>query len=251
MDHEMLLRYSRQILLPEIDLDGQEKLLASRVLIIGIGGLGSPVALYLAASGIGTLWLNDPDVVDITNLQRQIAHTTAQIKQPKVESAKQQIKALNPHINVHTLDYVLEGQNLLEAVMAVDVVVDATDNLESRLRVNQACVQSGTPLVSAAAIRWEGQISTFDSRQPESPCYQCLYGALGEVGQTCSENGVMGSVVGALGCMQATEVVKLLCHTGQPLIGRVLFYDALIADWRSIKLKRDSNCPVCGSHGTS
>jgi adenylyltransferase/sulfurtransferase len=247
MDDESLLRYSRQIMLPEIDMQGQEKLLAARVLIIGIGGLGSPVALYLAASGIGTLWLSDPDVVDMTNLQRQIAHTTQRIQQAKVESAKQQISELNPSVTVHTIDRVLAGRELLEIVTGVDVVVDATDNLESRLRINQACVQSRTPLVSAAAIRWEGQLSTFDPNLPDSPCYQCLYGALGEVGQTCSENGVLGSVVGALGCFQATEVIKLICHTGKPMIGRVLFYDALMADWRTVSLKRDPDCPVCGS----
>ncbi|MBL4712901.1 MAG: molybdopterin-synthase adenylyltransferase MoeB [Gammaproteobacteria bacterium] len=246
MDDEVLLRYSRQIMLPQIDVQGQQKLLAAKVLIIGLGGLGSPVALYLAASGIGTLWLSDPDQVDLTNLQRQISHTTERITQAKVKSAQQQMKALNPHIIVNTIECALSGKALLDAVMTVDVVVDATDNLPSRLAINRACVQSGTPLVSAAAIRWEGQISTFDSRRVESPCYQCLYGVLGEVGRSCSENGVMGSVVGTIGCMQATEVIKLICSIGQPLIGRVQFYDALAMEWRSIKLKRDPNCSVCG-----
>jgi adenylyltransferase/sulfurtransferase len=247
IDDEMLLRYSRQIMLPQIDVQGQEKLLAAKVLVIGVGGLGSPVVLYLAASGIGTLYISDPDHVDLTNLQRQIVHTTEQIDQPKVESAQRQMKALNPSVTVKSMAYALEGSALHEAVSAVDVVVDATDNLESRLRINAACVNNKTPLVSAAAIRWEAQLSTFDSRQPDSPCYQCLYGALGEVGQSCSENGVMGSVVGAIGCMQATEVIKLICDVGQPLVGRVLFYDALITEWRSMKLKRDPKCTICGA----
>ncbi len=247
IDDGLLLRYSRQIMLPQIDIKGQEKLQRAKVLVIGIGGLGSPVVLYLTASGIGTFWLSDPDHVDLTNLQRQIVHTTARIAQPKVESATQQMKQLNPNITVHQMDYALTGEALRDAVAAVDVVVDATDNLASRLRINKACVQGGKPLVSAAAIRWEGQLSTFDSRRTDSPCYQCLYGALGEVGQSCSENGVMGSVVGAIGCMQATEVIKLICNIGQPLIGRVLFYDALITDWRSMKLKRDPGCTVCGT----
>ena len=182
MDDEILLRYSRQIMLPQIDMQGQEKLSAAKVLVIGVGGLGSPLVLYLAASGVGTLWLSDPDHVDLTNLQRQIAHTTTEIGLSKVLSAQRQIKALNPHVTVKPLDYSLEGSALQEAVKAVDVVVDATDNLESRLRINDACVQNKTPLVSAAAIRWEGQLTTFDTRQAESPCYQCLYGHLAEVG---------------------------------------------------------------------
>lgn len=241
-----MLRYSRQIMLPNIDIEGQEGLGVAKVLIMGLGGLGSPVALYLAASGVGSLWLSDPDKVEVSNLQRQIAHTTESINQPKVLSAKQKMTAINPHLEVITFEHILQNQALLDAVKAVDVVVDATDNLQSRLLINAACVQQKTPLVSAAAIRWEGQITTFDSRQPESPCYQCLYGMMGEVGQNCSDNGVIGPVVGAIGCMQATEVIKLICGVGSPLIGKVLFYDALTVEWRTMLLKRDTTCTVCG-----
>jgi len=246
LDDDLMLRYSRQIMLPNIDIAGQEALAAAKVLIMGVGGLGSPVALYLAASGVGTLWLSDPDKVEVSNLQRQIAHSTKSINTPKVQSAKQQMNAINPHIEIITTDCILQDQALLDAVKSVDVVVDATDNLQSRLLINAACVEQKTALVSAAAIRWEGQITTFDSRQKESPCYQCLYGMMGEVGQNCSDNGVIGSVVGVIGCMQATEVIKLICGVGNLLIGKVLFYDALSADWRTMLLKRDSSCDVCG-----
>lgn len=246
LDDELMLRYSRQIMLPTIDIAGQEALQRANVLIMGVGGLGSPVALYLAASGVGNLWISDPDKVDVTNLQRQIAHTTENINQSKVLSAKQQMKAINPHVKVLTFDHALKDQALIDAVKAVDVVVDATDNLTSRLLINAACVQQKTPLVSAAAIRWEGQITTFDSRQSDSPCYQCLYGTMGEVGQNCSDNGVVGSVVGTIGCLQATEVIKLICDVGKPLVGKVIFYDALNVEWRTMLLKRDMTCRVCG-----
>lgn len=246
MDDEDLLRYSRQIMLPQIDVEGQQKLLNAQVLIFGLGGLGSPVAMYLAASGVGKLVLCDPDVVDLSNLQRQLLHTTERIGESKVDSARTTLSAINPGIEIEIRNNLCAGKELLKEVEGADVVVDATDNLESRLGINQACVQTRTPLVSAAAIRWEGQISVFDLRQSDSPCYHCLYGGRGEVGQTCSENGVMAPVVGILGSMQATEVIKLITGAGASLIGRLMFLDALSMQWQSVLIKKNADCAVCG-----
>jgi len=247
MDDEALLRYSRQIMLPQIDLEGQQKLLNAQVLIFGLGGLGSPVAMYLAASGVGKLVLCDPDVVDLTNLQRQLLHTTERLGASKVDSARKTLAAINPGIQIEIHSKLCVGKELLEEVNKADVVVDATDNLESRLEINQACVQTRTPLVSAAAIRWEGQISVFDLRNNDSPCYHCLYGDREEVGQTCSENGVMAPVVGILGSMQATEAIKLITHAGVSLVGRLVFLDALSMQWQSVHIKKNAYCSVCGS----
>ena len=247
MDDELLLRYSRQIMLPQIDVEGQQKLLEARVLIFGLGGLGSPVAMYLAASGVGTLMLCDPDKVDMTNLQRQLLHVDARIGMPKVDSAAQTLSGINPGISLEVLNQVYTGKALDELVDRADVVVDATDNLQSRLEINRACVQTKTPLVSAAAIRWEGQISVYDFRDPLSPCYHCLYGERNEVEQTCSENGVMAPVVGILGSMQAVEVIKLLTATGQPLVGRLLFLDALSMQCQGVQIRKNPNCSICGS----
>jgi molybdopterin/thiamine biosynthesis adenylyltransferase len=246
MIDEQLLRYSRQIMLPQIDIEGQQRLLDARVLIMGMGGLGSPVALYLAACGVGDIVIVDDDRVDLSNLQRQVIHSSSDIGELKVDSAAETMQALNPEIKVSVISERLNGERLNAEVQHADVVVDATDNLASRLEINRQCVAARTPLVSAAAIRWEGQLSVFDSRQQDSPCYQCFYGSMGEVGQNCSENGVMGPVVGMLGCMQANEVVKLLTGAGTSLIGRVLMLDALNMDWQFIRLKRDLSCPVCG-----
>jgi len=246
MIDEQLLRYSRQIMLPQIDIEGQQRLLDARVLIIGMGGLGSPVALYLAACGVGDIAIVDDDRVDLTNLQRQIVHDSNDIGKLKVDSAAETMKALNPEIKVNVISERINGERLHAEVQLADVVVDATDNLASRLEINRQCVAARTPLVSASAIRWEGQLSVFDSRQQDSPCYQCLYGNRGEVGQSCSENGVMGPVVGMLGCMQANEAVKLLTGVGTSLVGRVLMLDALNMDWQTIRLKRDPSCSVCG-----
>jgi len=246
MIDEQLLRYSRQIMLPQIDIEGQQRLLDARVLIIGMGGLGSPVALYLAACGVGDIVIVDDDRVDLTNLQRQIVHDSNDIGELKVDSAAETMKALNPEIKVNVISERINGERLHAEVQLANVVVDATDNLESRLEINRQCVAARTPLVSASAIRWEGQLSVFDSRQLDSPCYQCLYGNRGEVGQSCSENGVMGPVVGMLGCMQANEAVKLLTGAGTSLVGRVLMLDALNMDWQTIRLKRNPSCSVCG-----
>jgi molybdopterin/thiamine biosynthesis adenylyltransferase len=251
MIDEQLLRYSRQIMLPQIDIEGQQRLLDSRVLIMGVGGLGSPLAMYLAACGIGEIVIVDDDKVELTNLQRQIIHSSKHIGMSKVASAAQAIESINPEVKVSVIAERISGEKLRNKVEDVDVVVDATDNLVSRLEINQQCYSAGKPLVSASAIRWEGQLTVFDSRQPDSPCYQCLYGSSGEVGQSCSENGVMGPVVGMLGCMQANEVVKLLTGAGTSLTGRVLMLDALNMDWQYIRLKRDPGCSVCGGDSGS
>ena len=246
MIDEQLLRYSRQIMLPQIDVQGQQALLDACVLIIGVGGLGSPVVMYLAACGVGEIIIVDDDRVELTNLQRQIIHSSDNIGMLKVDSAATAVESLNPEIKVELIAEKISGERLSQNVQRADVVVDATDNLASRLEINQQCYALRTPLVSASAIRWEGQLSVFDARLQDSPCYQCLYGSLGEVGQSCSENGVMGPVVGMLGCMQANEVVKLLTGAGSTLTGRVLMLDALSMEWQTIRLNRDPGCPVCG-----
>lgn len=247
MEDEQLLRYSRQIMLPQIDLAGQEQLNAASVLIIGVGGLGSPVSMYLASSGVGRLVLCDPDVVDLTNLQRQIVHDTPKVGQPKVASAADTLRRLNPEIVVETIPARLDEAALLEQMQQVDVVVDCTDNLDSRLLINRAAVAARKPLVSAAAIRWEGQISVFQPWLGENPCYHCFYGKVGSLAQTCSENGVVGPLLGILGSMQALEVIKLLVGSGQTLTGRVLLFDGQAMEWMGFKLPRDPNCPVCGA----
>jgi len=244
MNDEQLLRYSRQIMLPKIDIDGQEKLLASRVLIIGMGGLGSPVAMYLAAAGIGHLVLVDDDVVELSNLQRQIAHSTADIGLSKVKSAKQTIQALNPEITVTCYEKRLNEKELADEVFAADVVIDATDNFSSRFALNAQCVKNTTPLISGAAIRMEGQVSVFN-KTPNSPCYRCLYKDEGELDASCSNNGVLSPVVGIIGSIQATEAIKVLLDIGECLDGKLLMFDALQMEWRTLKLKKDPACPVC------
>lgn len=246
MNDEQLLRYGRQIMLPQVDVEGQQRLLDSSVIIFGIGGLGSPVALYLAASGVGEIVIVDDDSVDLTNLQRQIIHSSIRIGQLKVNSAAEAIESLNPETRVSVIADRISGEKLKHSIQRADVVIDATDNLTSRLEINQQCYTTRTPLVSASAIRWEGQLTVFDSRLDKSPCYQCFYGSMGEVGQSCSENGIMGPVVGMLGCMQANEAIKLLTGAGTSMVGRVLMLDALNMEWQYIRLERDSACPVCG-----
>ncbi len=246
MEDEQLLRYSRQIMLPQFDVVGQQRLVDSHVLIIGMGGLGSPVAIYLAAAGVGRLTLVDFDTVDLTNLQRQIVHATADIGRPKVESARERLLALNPEIKVEIIDRKLEGDELLEVVATADVVVDASDNFTTRFQINDACVQARKPLVSGAAIRMEGQVAVFRNERDDSPCYRCLYRDEGELAQTCSENGVLAPVVGVIGSLQATETIKLLAGMGETLAGRLMVWDAMIMEWRTLKLKKDPACPVCG-----
>ena len=245
MEDEQLLRYSRQIMLPQIDVAGQEKLLSSRVLIIGMGGLGSPIAMYLAAAGIGHLVLADDDIVELSNLQRQIAHGTTDIGLNKVESAKQTIEKLNPEIKITTYAERLEDKKLSDEIAAADIVIDGTDNFTTRFALNDCCVQNNTPLVSGAAIRMEGQVSVFN-KTPSSPCYRCLYKDEGELDTSCSTNGVLSPVVGIIGSIQATEAIKVLLDIGETLDGKLLVLDALHMEWRTLKLKKDPSCPVCG-----
>ena len=245
MNDELLLRYSRQILLPDVDIQGQTILNQARVLVLGAGGLGAPVLLYLAAAGIGHITVVDPDTVDLSNLQRQVIHSTVNITQAKVESAKQSMLAINPHIQVQALQTRLDEQQLLTQVAAHDVVVDCTDNFPTRFAINQACFTAKKPLVSGAVIRMEGQISTFDFRQAGA-CYRCLYNEEGGVEDTCSTNGILAPVAGIIGSTQATEALKVLLNL-PTLHGRLLLLDAKYMQWRELRLRADANCPVCGA----
>ena len=245
MNDELLLRYSRQILLPDVDIQGQTILNQARVLVLGAGGLGAPVLLYLAAAGVGHITVVDPDTVDLSNLQRQVIHSTVNISQAKVESAKQSMLAINPHIQVQALQTRLDEQQLLIQVAAHDVVVDCTDNFPTRFAINQACFTAKKPLVSGAVIRMEGQISTFDFRQAGA-CYRCLYNEEGGVEDTCSTNGILAPVAGIIGSMQATEALKVLLNL-PTLHGRLLLLDAKYMQWRELRLRADANCPVCGA----
>ena len=246
LSDDELLRYSRQILLRQVDIEGQLRLKQSRVLIVGLGGLGSPVALYLAAAGVGELHLADFDRLDLTNLQRQIAHDTASVGLHKVDSAMARLSALNPLIKLVPHRVAMDVDTLEAAVSAVDLVLDCTDNFAVREAVNAACVAAVKPLVSGAAIRLEGQLSVFDPRVETSPCYHCLYGHGSEAELTCSEAGVLGPVVGMIGSLQALEAIKLLAGFGEPLVGRLLLVDALSSRFRELKVKRDPACTVCG-----
>lgn len=245
-DDQQLLRYSRQIMLPEFDIAGQQKLLDASVLIVGLGGLGSPAAIYLATSGIGHLILADDDRVELSNLQRQILHNDQSIGQTKVESATKTLRALNPDLLISGLPYRLEGQLLHEQVELADVVVDASDNFTTRFAINRACLDTKTPLVSGAAIRMDGQVTVFDSRNSDSPCYHCLYKDTGDENLSCSENGVLAPLVGIIGSIQALEVIKLITGVGQPLMGRLLVLDGRTMGWRELKLPKDPQCAHCG-----
>lgn len=244
---EELLRYSRQILLQQVDIEGQLRLKQSRALIVGVGGLGSPVALYLAAAGVGELHLADFDSVDLTNLQRQIIHDSQSVGQSKVDSAIRRLTAINPQVSLVPHRIALDTDALANAVQAVDVVLDCSDNFSTREAVNAACVAARRPLVSGAAIRLEGQLSVFDPRRAESPCYHCLYGHGSEAELTCSEAGVIGPLVGLVGSLQALEALKLMAGFGETLVGRLLLIDALGTRFRELKVKRDPGCSVCGA----
>lgn len=250
MNDEQLLRYSRQIMLPDVDIDGQEKLLAARVLIIGLGGLGSPVAMYLAAAGVGHLTLVDFDAVDLSNLQRQIAHTSARIGENKAASASQSLRELNPDVAITCIEKLLDADELIEQVKLATVVVDCTDNFQTRFAINAACVAAKVPLVSGAAIRLEGQIAVFDPRDTNSPCYRCLYEEDSD-DLTCAANGVLAPLVGIIGSMQALETMKLICGFGTNLAGRLLLLDARHSQWRELKLPKDDHCPVCSQPASS
>jgi adenylyltransferase/sulfurtransferase len=250
LTNDEVKRYSRHLVLPEIGMQGQRKLKAARVLVVGTGGLGSPVALYLAAAGVGTLGLVDFDVVDESNLQRQIAHGTSTIGKLKVESAKSRILDINPHIDVITYNEPLTSENALQLIARYDMVVDGTDNFQTRYLVNDACVLTGKPNVYGSIFRFDGQASVFAAK--DGPCYRCLYAEPPPPGlvPSCAEGGVLGVLPGVIGTIQATEAIKLITGAGDPLIGRMLIYDALEMSFRTLKLRKDPNCAACGEHRT-
>lgn len=249
MNDNQLLRYSRHILLPQIAFEGQQKLADSHALIIGAGGLGSPVALYMGAGGVGKLTICDYDNVDMTNLQRQIIHTTQAIGMNKALSAQQTMMAINPEITVVPIPRKPTEEELLQLADAADVVIDCSDNFRTRYALNRICVQLRKPLVSGAAIGFEGQVTVFDMRHDDSPCYHCLFPDAGDDGEMrCAENGVFAPLVGMIGTTQATEAMKLLVGIGDSLQGRLLLLDAMSMEWRSIKLGKDKSCAVCGTN---
>ena len=248
MNDEQLLRYSRHILLPEIGIDGQALLLTAHVLVVGAGGLGCPAALYLAASGVGTLSIADGDKVDLTNLQRQIAHTTQAIGRNKAISAQDTLKNLNPEVIVNAIERRLTASELMSLVSKVDIVVDASDNFVTRNAVNRACVAHKKPLVSGAALRFDGQVSVFDLRGPQNPCYACLFPESEVTEDTrCADSGVFSPLVGIVGAMQAAETLKCLLSIGETLVGRLVLIEGLTMSCRVLKLNKDPGCAVCGN----
>jgi len=250
MDDDLLLRYSRQILLPEIDINGQSLLAESTVVIIGIGGLGSPISMYLAAAGVGKLVLVDHDVVELSNLQRQIVHSTPDLGKNKVVSAKDRLLALNPNVKVKIIPKMLETADFNKLFPSVDAVVDATDNFESRFEINRQCVKHSKPLISGAAIRFEGQVTVFQT-SINSPCYRCLYNDDITTAENCIETGVIAPLLGIIGSIQALETLKVLTNTGVSLDGRLLLLDALGMEWQTMKFKKDPKCPVCSTRSPS
>lgn len=246
MNDEQLLRYSRHILLPQLGIEGQERLLAARALVVGAGGLGSPAAMYLASAGIGTLVLADGDAVDLTNLQRQILHRTASVGRPKALSGRDTLAEINPDVDIVALEQRLDGPALEAEVAAADVVLDCSDNFATRHAINRACVKHRRPLVSGAAIRFDGQVSVFDLREAKSPCYNCLFPEGREAEEVrCAVMGVFAPLTGIIGTTQAAEALKLLAGCGESLSGRLLLLDGLAMEWRSIALGKDPGCPVC------
>ncbi len=250
LTNEEILRYSRHLIMPEVGMEGQLKLKAAKVLCIGAGGLGSPLALYLAAAGVGTLGIVDFDIVDFTNLQRQILHTTSDVGRPKLQSAAEKIKAMNPEVELRPFETRLTSQNALDLFREFDIVVDGTDNFATRYLVNDACVLTGKPNVYGSIFRFEGQVSVFATEN--GPCYRCVYPEPPPPGlvPSCAEGGVLGVLPGLVGVMQATEAIKLILGAGDPLIGRLLLVDALGMKFRELKLRKDPDCPVCGKNRT-
>ncbi len=246
MNDNQLLRYSRQIMLPLCDIEGQQKLLAADILIVGAGGLGSPAAIYLAAAGVGALTIYDDDVVDLSNLQRQITHHTPDIGTDKVISTRQTLNRLNPDVKIRAVKQRLEGELLDFEVMQADVVLDCSDNFTTRFAINKACVKHQTALVSGAAIRFEGQVTVFTPGKNNSPCYNCLYNSDGEELQNCATNGVIAPITGIVGSIQALEAMKLIMNIGEALTGRLLLLDGLTMEWNMMKLQKNPNCPTCG-----
>ncbi|TAL50314.1 MAG: molybdopterin-synthase adenylyltransferase MoeB [Methylovulum sp.] len=247
MNDNQLLRYSRQIMLPLCDIDGQQKLLAAKVLIVGAGGLGSPASIYLAAAGVGTITIYDDDAVDLSNLQRQIAHHTPDIGMDKVISSRQTLNKINPDVDVIAVKQRLVGDQLDKEVNKADVVLDCSDNFATRFAVNKACVKHQTPLVSGAAIRFEGQVSVFTPGKNNSPCYNCLYHSDGEEPQNCASNGVIAAITGIIGSIQALETIKLIIDRGETLTGRLLLVDGLTMEFNTMNLRKNPACPSCGS----
>jgi molybdopterin/thiamine biosynthesis adenylyltransferase/rhodanese-related sulfurtransferase len=250
LSNDEILRYSRHLIMPEVGMEGQLKLKAAKVLCIGAGGLGSPLALYLAAAGVGTIGIVDFDVVDFTNLQRQIIHTTADVGRKKLDSAEDKLKAINPNVNVIRFDTRLSSANALEIFRDFDIIIDGTDNFPTRYLVNDACVLTGKPNVYGSIFRFEGQVSVFGTE--EGPCYRCLYPEPPPPGlvPSCAEGGVLGILPGLVGVMQATEAIKLILGAGEPLIGRLLLVDALAMRFRELKLRKNPDCPACGTERT-
>lgn len=248
LTNEEVLRYSRHLILPDVGLDGQRKLKAGRILLIGAGGLGSPLALYLAAAGVGTLGLVDFDVVDVSNLQRQVLHGTKDVGRPKLESARDRIRDVNPHVHVEAYETRLTSENALDIIQDYDVVIDGTDNFATRYLTNDACVLLGKPNVYGSIFRFEGQASVFAVE--DGPCYRCLFPEPPPPGlvPSCAEGGVLGVLPGLVGTIQATEGIKLILGVGEPLVGRLLLIDALTMQFRTVRLRKDPNCPACGTH---
>lgn len=247
MNDQDLLRYSRQIMLPEVGIEGQEALLNSTMLLIGMGGLGAPSAMYLAAAGVGHLIIADFDRVELSNLQRQVIHHTSDINKLKVDSAKEKLQKINPNIKVTTITDLNEN-NLADWLKKVDVVLDGTDNFETRFKINELCVQERIPLVSAAVIRFEGQISVFKGYEIDQPCYQCLYSPGGNSDENCTSNGILAPVSGMLGTMQALQALKVIINIGEQLTGKLMLVDALSLDFRTVKVNKDANCSICNSN---
>ena len=245
-----IMRYGRHLIMPEVGVEGQEKLKASKLLMIGAGGLGSPAALYLAASGVGEITILDPDVVDVSNLQRQILHDTSSVGIPKVESAKKRMAEINPFVRVNAIQDAVSTENVMQLVADHDIVVDGTDNFETRYIVNDACVLNKKLNVYGSIFRFDGQSTVFC--QPDGPCYRCLYPEPPPPGMvpSCAEGGVLGILPGIVGTIQATEAIKIVMGAGNPLIGRLLIYDALAMTFRTLKIRKDPDCPICGDHPT-
>lgn len=248
MDDAQLLRYSRHILLPELGIDAQEKFATARVLIVGAGGLGAPAAQFLASAGIGTLTICDPDAVDLTNLQRQILFATSDVGARKVDAAKARLTAVNPEVHVETVPARVGSADLAPLVARADVILDCSDNFATRHAVNRACVAAHKPLVSGAAIRFDGQVAVFDTRHAEAPCYHCLFGEGGDFEETrCAIMGVFAPLVGIIGATQAAEALKIVAGVGETIRGRLLMLDAQAMRWREVRVTRDPQCPVCAA----
>ncbi|MDA7441312.1 molybdopterin-synthase adenylyltransferase MoeB [Candidatus Pseudothioglobus singularis] len=247
MEDQELLRYSKQIMLPQVDVEGQQKIMDATVLIVGMGGLGSPTALYLAAAGVGHLIIADFDQVELSNLQRQIIHQTKDIGDDKVNSAKSKLTELNPNIKITIANELIHTGNLPDLIKGVDIVLDGTDNFESRFEINQICVEHQKPLVSAAVVRFEGQVSVFKGYEKDQPCYQCLYSVEGEDNESCIDNGVLAPVAGLVGTIQALQAIKVILKLGDQLSGSLLLIDALDLSFRKVKISKDLQCPVCNS----